>query len=180
MKYNHKKIAQNLTYDHQDKALSDARESRGHVETEKLHYDRLLDEGRKNSEPTDIHEKQLSELHNDDGKKLVETMLNDEGKRDDSTWDTNTLPINELAEEAQRARIKERGDGSGFNKSHYQKHKQESKDLSGKNYANLSDVVKQIDKMWMAASWNRMTTSEKKEIETLIAKRDNIITKVGK
>jgi hypothetical protein len=58
--------------------------------------------------------------------------------------------------------------------------KKESVDLSKQNYGELSGVVNQIDKLWMASSWNRMTSSEKDSVKSLIAKRDKIIKNLQK
>jgi len=175
MKFNNKK-AQKSTIEHYDKMLDNNRKERSH-ESADGSYQKYLDKNRTNEEEKDLWEKTLSKHHseNKDQPRTTEARLNDADKRDDSTHKTNTLPINELAEEAQRARIEARGDGDGFEKDHFQDYKKESFNLSKQNYARLSGIISQIDKLWMASSWKRMTTAEKNDVKALIAKRDQII-----
>lgn len=175
MGYNKKKTAK-LNYEHQDKMLDDQRKKRGLDKEKTGPYDRILGETRKNEEILSTVEKQLQKHHkeSDKTKKLTEKWFDDESKRDDSTHKTNTLPINELAEEAQRRRMALRGDGDGFVKDHFQDHKKESVGLSEQNYGKLSKVMDEMDKLWMASSWSRLTTSEKKKITALKKERDAI------
>ena len=122
-------------------------------------------------------EKKLK-IHHGDEKNIptvTEARLDDADKRDDRTHKTNTLPINELAEEAQRARIKARGDGDGLEKDHFQEYKKQDLGLMDANFARLSTVNSKIDKLFMSASWNRLTTGEKYQLKKLIAQRDEII-----
>lgn len=178
MGYNRKKAGKS-DFIHYDKALDNNRKKRGHDSFNIKQYDAMLEEHRDGEEKCSTTEKQLRPTRLDSAPKTTEALLNSAKKRDDSAHNTNTLPINELAEEAQRKRIKGRGDGDGFEKGHFQKYKTESSDLSANNYANLSGIINQIDKMWMAAAWNRMTKDEKTNVKTLIAKRDEIVSKIS-
>lgn len=175
MGYN-KKEAQ-VSYEHQDKSLDKQRAEKGHNEEKSGSYERILREKRKNSDQLSIHEKQL-EKHHKEGKqspKITEKWFEDEDKRDASAHSTNTLPINELAEEAQRRRIEMRGDGDGFVEDHFQNYKKKDSGLSKENYAKLSGAVNKMDKLWMASSWGRLTTSEKKTITDLKTEINEIL-----
>jgi hypothetical protein len=146
MGYNRKKQAQ-LKYEHHDKMLEKQREGKGHDEEKAGPYDRILGETRKDEEKVSIHQKQLEKHHREASEtpRITEKWFEDENKRDDSTWKTNTLPINELAEEAQRRRMEYRGDGDGFVQDHFQEYKKKSVNLSDENYAKLSGVMDKMD-----------------------------------
>jgi hypothetical protein len=176
MGYNKRKTAR-LEYEHHDKMLEKQRAERGHNKEKSGTYNKILDEDRKGSEEISIHQKQLEKHHREasESPRIVEKWFEDENKRDDSTHKTNTLPINELAEEAQRRRMKYRGDGDGFVKDHFQDYKKESKNLFDQNYGKLSGVMSELDKLWMASSWNRLTTSEKKQVTALREERDCLV-----
>jgi hypothetical protein len=95
--------------------------------------------------------------------------------RDDRTHNTNTLPINELAEERQRKRMALRGDGDGFEPMHFQEYKKVDLDLTHENFANLAEINDEIDKVYTASAEKRMTTSEKIMVKALKEKRNKII-----
>jgi hypothetical protein len=165
-----------VDYEHQDKMLKDKRDQRGHEPPEDGNYERNLNKNRGEETEASTVEQKLSKLHTEDSDKpkVTEARLDDADKRDDTTHKTNTLPINELAEEAQRARLKDRGEKT-TDKTHFQKHKQEDLNLSNSNFAKLDGINKQIDELWMASSWNRLTTSEKQKVRSLVASRNKII-----
>ena len=166
--------------------LEDQRKKRGHEKVdEDGNYDRILDKTRKNQDESNLIEKQFD--HKEDKEnKTIEARMDDERTvlpgnwRDDRTHKTNTLPINELAEESQRARMKEEGQGDGFESNHYQSYKREDIKLSKENFAELKEAVDQMDKLWMASSYNRLTTSEKKDLRQLMAKRNELLGKIKK
>jgi hypothetical protein len=194
MAYNRKnaRLAQKkLDYETTEPSLDDQRKKRGLENNEDDgHYDKILDEERKNEEESELTEKQLSKnkSHKNEGKenKTIEARFDDERTvfsgdwRDERTWKTNTLPINELAEEAQRARMKAEGQGDGFLPTHYQEYKRENVGLGDENFAELKQVVDQMDKLWMASSFNRLTTSEKKQLKELKAKTNKFFGKLKK
>jgi len=194
MAYNRKKakLAQKkLDYETTEPWLEDQRKKRDHENNEgDGSYDRILDDERKKEEVSELTEKQLSKnkSHKNEGKenKTIEARFDDERTvfsgdwRDDRTWKTNTLPINELAEESQRKRMKAEGQGDGFLPTHYQEYKRESIGLGDENFAELKQAVDQMDKLWMASSYNRLTTSEKKELKELKAKTNKFLGKLKK
>jgi len=180
MKFNLKK-ANKIAYDHTDKGLADQRDDMNHHNTDgEGSYDRLLDENRSNKEIIDITEKQLGN-EDPNADKTIEARMDDKRQllpgnwRDDRTHKTNTLPINELAEERQRKRMKDSGLGDGFETQHFQEYKKENLDLTHANFADLSDVINEIDKVYTATSIGRVTTSEKIKIKALTAKRNKIL-----
>jgi len=165
-----------IDYEHQDAMLEEKRDQRGHESPKDGNYERNLNKDRaKEAEPA-VFEKTLSKHHKEAGDeaRVTEARLEDGDKRDDRTHKTNTLPINELAEESQRARLKARGEPT-VDKTHFQKYKQEDLGLSKENFAQLDGINREIDKLWMASSWNRLTTKEKQTVRKLVASRDKII-----
>lgn len=173
MKFNMKTTK---TAQHYDARLEDNREARGHDTPAEGTYQKWLGRTRKEDENSDSYEKKLQKTHKEDkqDQKTTEAWLNDEDKRSNITHATNTLPINELAEEAQRARIKARGDGDGLVEDHFQDYKKEDLDLNGK-IKKLTEINRMIDKLWMAASWGRLTTAERKQISSLQQERDVLL-----
>lgn len=157
-----------------DVLLDDNRKTQGDNTPKEQTYQSWLGKVRKDDENYDTYEKKLQKTHKEADQKTTEQWLNDENKRNNIANNTNTLPINELAEDAQRARIKARGDGDGFIKDHFQDYKKESFNLDEK-INQLTEINRMIDKLWMAASWGRMTTSERKKISTLQQRRDTIL-----
>ena len=175
MGFNLKK-AKVIEYVHQDELLQNKRDQRGHESPKDGNYERNLEKDRKKEvEPSTIQEK-LSEKHseNSDEARTTERRLEDAEKRDSRTHKTNTLPINELAEEAQRARLKSRGEKT-LDKNHFQQYKKEDLELSSSNFAKLDGINREIDKLWMASSWDRLTTSEKQKMRILMASRNKIV-----
>ena len=173
MKFNIKRVKATKHY---DVLLDENRKDRGHDEPAKGTYQSWLRRVRKDDENADSYEKKLQKNHKEatQDQKTTEEWLNDEDKRSNITHKTNTLPINELAEESQRARIKARGDGDGFVSDHFQDYKKESADLSGK-IEKLTEINRMLDKLWMAASWGRLTTAERKQASSLQQERDSIL-----
>jgi len=174
MGFNLKKAS--VEYDHQDRMLKEKREQRGHKSPKDGSYERNLSRNRDDKPETSIWEKTLSKHHEEenDSARVTEARLNDAKKRDDRLHKTNTLPINELAEESQRARLKERGEKT-VDPSHFQRYKKEDLNLSNSNFARIDTINRQIDHIWMASSWDRLTTSEKQKVRVLMASRDGII-----
>lgn len=167
-----------VEYEHEDALLENNRKDRGHVSPESGTIEKNLDQGHTGEEPS-ISEKRLQKHHTEakDKAAVTEARLDREEKRDDRTHHTNTLPINELAEEAQMARLKARGE-TGIDKDHFQQYKKEDLGLSKENFARLSrldGINRQIDKLWMASSWDRLTTAEKKSVRMLLAERNKLI-----
>jgi hypothetical protein len=180
MKFNLKK-AQHIAYEHTDKMLEKKRNKRDHHNVDDDgSYDRVLKDTRKEKEIISITEKQFNHGEEEQAKTLEARMddkreFSPENWRDDRTHKTNTLPINELAEERQRKRMKLRGDGDGLDESHFQNYKKEDLDLMHANFAGLIEINKEIDKVYTASSAHRMTTSEKRKIESLKNQRNKII-----
>jgi hypothetical protein len=176
MKFNMKKTKTAQSHEHYDAMLNKQREQRGHSSSDNETYQKQLSTVRKDKENADNYEQKLKSTHKEEkqDQRITEQWLNDEDKRSDITHATNTLPINELAEEAQRARIKARGDGDGFVEDHFQDYKKESMDLNGK-IKKLTEINRMIDKLWMASSWGRLTTAEKKKVSSLQKQRDDLL-----
>ena len=166
-----------IEYEHQDEMLKNNREQKGHTPLKDGNYELNLSKNRPEESMPAIWEKNIAKHHteNDDTPRVTEARLEDADKRDNRMHKTNTLPINELAEEAQRARLKERGEKSITDPTHFQRYKQEDIGLSKANFARLDGINRQIDKLWMASSWDRLTTSEKQKMRSLMASRDKII-----
>lgn len=164
-----------VEYEHQDAMLEDNREEKGHASPESGTVEKNLEETRKDDKPS-TWEKRLEKHHTESKDKVAttEARLETEEKRDDRTHKTNTLPINELAEEAQRARLKARGEKT-TDKDHFQQYKKEDIGLSKADFARLDGVNRQIDELWMASSWDRLTTSEKRSMRVLLAERNKMI-----
>lgn len=165
-----------IEHGHYDDLLDQERDEKGHESPDGGNYDRNLSENRKDKEETDIWEKTLSKHHTEDSDtpRVTEARFEDAEKRDDRTHKTNTLPINELAEEAQRARLKARGE-SGVDESHFQQYKKEDLNLSQSNFARLDKINRQMDKLWMSSSWSRLTTAEKRTMRQLMEERNKIV-----
>jgi len=193
MKYNIKKVKlsqKKLDHETTEPWLDDQRKKRGHENIEdEGNFDRVLDDERKNDEETELTEKQFkkNKKHKKASEeKTLEARMDDDRTvlpgnwRDDRTHKTNTLPINELAEEKQRARMKAEGQGDGLIEGHYQSYKKETIGLSDENFATLKEAVDQMDHLWMASSFNRLTTSEKKKVKELQAKRNKLLGKMSK
>jgi len=163
--------------EHTDSLLEEKRNKNNHVPPEEGTIEMNLKKNDKSKEDASVLEKRLKKHHAEDKKqaKTIEARMDDEKKRDNRTHKTNTLPINELAEEAQRARLKARGEKDVLDKSHFQNHKKEDLGLSKENFAKLDGINRTIDKLWMASSWNRLTTAEQNTIKKLIKERDNIV-----
>ena len=180
MKFNIRKAKKDVGYQHYDALLEKNRKEKGHTDNPEGTYEDALKNNRKDKEIVSITEKQLSKHHTEDKKtaKITERWLDDEKKRDDSTHKTNTLPINELAEEAQRKRIKARGDGNGLDKDHFQQYKKEDLGLSEKNFGRISDVNHKLDALLTQYAGKRITNKEKQEIEALQKTRDSIIKEI--
>jgi len=178
MKFNRKKTRIVTASETYDALLDDSRKKMGHDKPVDGTYQKNLEKSRKDNENKDSYEQKLKSTHkeSDQKQRTTEQWLNDENKRSDITHHTNTLPINEMAEESQRARIKARGDGDGFVDGHFQDYKKEDLDLHGK-IQKLTEINQMIDKLWMAAAWGRLTTAEKKQVSSLQKKRDNILEK---
>jgi len=165
-----------VEYSHTDALLDEKRKQRGHESPDGGNYEKNLFKNHKDKDETDLWEKSLKKHHKEesDSPRTTEARLEDGDKRDDRTHKTNTLPINELAEEAQRARLKDRGEKT-TDETHFQQYKKENLDLSKANFARLDGINRQIDKLWMASSWSRLTSAEKKKVRTLVEERDNIV-----
>lgn len=166
-----------VEHEHHDALLDKKREQRGHESPKDGNYERNLVKNQKEEGEPALYEKRLEKHHTEAGDKprVTEARFEDEPRaRDDRTHKTNTLPINELAEEAQRARLKARGEKT-VDETHFQQYKREDIGLSRSNFARLDDINRQMDRLWMASSWNRLTTDERKQIRKLMASRDSII-----
>ena len=178
MAFNLKKHAQSkIQYEHTDKYLEKNRKDRGHdSDAYKGTYENHLGDTRKDKDQLSITDKQL-DIHHENATedRTIEARMNEANLRDDRTWKTNTLPINELAEEAQRARMDAEGKGDGLIKDHYQQYKKEDLGLSKENFAELKNAIHAIDELWMASSKSRLTTSERKKLKQLTAKRDSLL-----
>jgi hypothetical protein len=180
MKFNLKKSSK-IAYEQIDRSLEDQRTERGHENLDgEGSYDKALGETRKDKEIESITEKQFDHKEPEQ-EKTLEARMDDERThfsgnwRDDRTHKTNTLPINELAEERQRKRMELRGDGDGFEPAHFQEYKKESIDLMHENFAELKDLNNELDKVYTASSEKRMTTSERLKVTALKTKRNRII-----
>ncbi|MFW5890708.1 MAG: hypothetical protein ACOCUI_00650 [bacterium] len=164
-----------IDYKQEEGLLEDRRKNLNQEPMNDGFYERNFSKERKKHKE-EIWEKSLSKKHTEgkDSPSITEAKFEKSKKHDDRTHKTNTLPINELAEESQRKRLEARGE-SGIDEKHFQNYKKKDLKLTKENFSKLENINKQIDELWMASSWNRLTTSEKKKIKNLISSRDKII-----
>ena len=175
MSFNLKKYSQR----HYDKSLEKNRKDRGHDNwNNDGTLNNLLDQDRKNSDEKYIYNKRLEKHHNQPSQQTIieERFNSSERWRDDRTWKTNTLPINELAEEMQRKRLKSRGE-EPLDKSHFQKYKNESKNLYDMNFSDVKKVSDDIQGIWRKVAGNRLTSKEKIKLAKLYSKLDQSLYK---
>jgi hypothetical protein len=183
--FNLRKKSAKAKHELTNKSLDKQRKDKGFESVDgKGAYNSHLEKTRKDKDLDHTTDKQLDPHHeNAKENKTIEARMDDDRElfsgnwRDDRTHKTNTLPINELAEENQRARMEAAGQGSGIDESHFQEYKKKDLGLSKEDWGELKDAIKQIDKLWMASSSNRLTTGEKMRITQLQARRDSFLDK---
>jgi len=210
MSFNAKKAK--LEYQTEEGFLKDQRKDQDREEKEyRGTLEDRLSATQKGDEVTDLTEKQMDSLDRKEATTIQEERLGSEDSkvynhRHDKTSATNTIPVNELAEERQKERLAKLQDkmneevGEAETKrifedyigdqrlgekatvkieknESYADYKKENLELSKENFARIASIDKKIMRIWKKSSSAKLSTDQEKEITKLKEEKSQIIIK---